>query len=447
MYEKISELHPNPSEFCSSWRDSSPKTRQSRIVADEFCGLEQDAKPYELLLLVKRVGSSGGFTSRMVHLLEYYMAFTRAIDWQDGQYPIVYQSLSKTAMDLGISERQVQRLEKALADVGALTWQDSGNFRRYGQRCAETGEILYACGVNLAPLAQLEERLRRQLAQKSAASRAWHQTKCRISQSRRKIRAAIEELSGEANSNCRNVKSILGDGNELHLQIRTHMSLDALLSLLSKHEKMLEALRGALKSASSKVMRCGKNIKMSFRNAVDVAYFKYTNSSKFLNRNTGKAPLSCFQGVQVEKLHEQSLKPEPMEPPAKRPQISDTGIQYVTVQQALGAASERFFEFMPMSGQPVSWADIVEAAYRLRRELGISQRFWGEACSVMGRSGAAISILLTDCAVQRRNDRVRKPAGYFRAMVNRATVGELHLHKSIFGILSRESGESGVNAA
>lgn len=417
------------------------------MVADEFCGLEQDTKPYELLLLVKRVGSSGGFTSRMVHLLEYYMAFTREIDWQDGQYPIVYQSLSKTAMDLGISERQVQRLEKALADVGALTWQDSGNFRRYGQRCPETGEILYACGVNLAPLAQLEAELRRQLAQKSAANRAWHETKCRISQSRRKIKVAIEELSENANSSRCKVKSILGDGNELHMQIRTHMSLDALLSLLSQHEKVLEALRDALKSAASKVMQHAKNIKMSFRNAVDVVYFKYTNSSKFLKRNTGKAPLSCFQGVQVEKIDTQPLKPEPIEPPANCLRISDTGIQHITIQQALGAASGRFLENMPISKQPVSWADIVEAAYRLRRELGISQRFWGEACVVMGRTGAAISVLLTDHAMQRGHNRVRKPAGYFQAMVNRATVGELHLHKSIFGILSRENEESSTNAA
>lgn len=102
---------------------------------------------------------------------------------------------------------------------------------------------------------------------------------------------------------------------------------------------------------------------------------------------------------------------------------------------------------MPITKQPVSWADVVEAAYRLRRELGISQRFWGEACAVMGRTGAAISILLTDCAMQRGHNRVRKPAGYFQAMVNRATVGELHLHKSIFGILNRENEAGYGNAA
>lgn len=331
MYQKKFEPELNQSEFGLSRRDHSPKNRQSQVMADDFCGLEQDAKPYELLLLVKRVGCSGGFTSRMVNLLEYYMAFTREIDWQSGQSPIVYQTLTKTAMDLGISERQVQRLENSLADVGALTWQDSGNFRRYGQRCTETGEILYACGVNLAPLAQLEARLRRQLAQKSAANRAWHETKCRISQSRRKIKVAIEELSENANSRRSKVKSILGDGNELHMQIRTHMSLDALLSLLRRHEKVLEALRDALKSTASKVMQCAKNIKMSFRNAVDVVYFKYTNSSKFLKRNTGKAPLSCFQGVQVEKIDTPPLKSEPIKGSAQCLRISDTGIQHITI--------------------------------------------------------------------------------------------------------------------
>ena len=31
-----------------------------------------------------------------------------------------------------------------------------------------------------------------------------------------------------------------------------------------------------------------------------------------------------------------------------------------------------------------------------------------------------------------------KPAAYFNAMISRAEKGELHLHKSVFGLLKRE---------
>ena len=31
-----------------------------------------------------------------------------------------------------------------------------------------------------------------------------------------------------------------------------------------------------------------------------------------------------------------------------------------------------------------------------------------------------------------------KPAAYFNAMINKALAGELHLHKSVFGLLKQE---------
>lgn len=398
-------------------------------MADEWCGLERTVKPYELLLLVKRLGKAGGFTPRMVHLLEYYIAFTREIDWREGQFPIVYQTQTKTAMDLGISERQVQRLEKALCEVGALAWQDSGNYRRYGQRCPNSGEILYACGVNLAPLAGIEASLRRQLAEKMAATGAWHKTKCRISQSRRKIKAAVEQLSARADVDQLKIESILGDTSQLSTQIRTHMSLDALLNLLKAHEDALNAL---LKELKSVLLKRVKNIKMSFRSAIDVVYFKYTNTSKFLKRNTNEAPLVRFQGAQYGAVNKLRGIPARMD----KTKIPETGIGQITIRQAVGAASERFLTYLSVSPKQVDWARVIEAAYRLGSELGISQRHWGEACAVMGRTGAALCVLVTDRAAQRDCSRVMQPAGYFYAMVKRARMGELRLHKSFYGSLN-----------
>jgi len=42
--------------------------------------------------------------------------------------------------------------------------------------------------------------------------------------------------------------------------------------------------------------------------------------------------------------------------------------------------------------------------------------------------------------VHRPDKPVRKPNGYFRSMIERAARGELHLHKSIFGILKAARG-------
>ena len=93
----------------------------------------------------------------------------------------------------------------------------------------------------------------------------------------------------------------------------------------------------------------------------------------------------------------------------------------------------------------MNWDDVVEAAYRLKPRLGVSQLSWGEACSTLGRNTAAICLLVTDRAAQREVDPVLKPAAYFRAMVARARGGELRLHASVFGLLER--GEADAPAA
>ena len=99
-------------------RIASPKLRLSQEQCEEFDGLDKNANRYDLLLLVKRVGKAAGFSPRMITLLDYYMSFTRDIDWEEGGRPIVYQSLAKTALDMGVSERQIQILENQLFDLG-----------------------------------------------------------------------------------------------------------------------------------------------------------------------------------------------------------------------------------------------------------------------------------------------------------------------------------------
>ena len=118
--------------------------------------------------------------------------------------------------------------------------------------------------------------------------------------------------------------------------------------------------------------------------------------------------------------------------------ILNTGLQHITLKQALNAASNRFKDYMPLEPRPMNWNDFVDAAYSLKAELHISQNSWSHACVTLGRTGAAICLLLTDQGCMRADDPVTKPAGYFNAMINRAKIGELHLHISIFGILKKE---------
>lgn len=68
--------------YLGGGRIASPTYRVAMAMADDFTGLEEGADRYALLLLVKKVGKLAGFSPRMIHLLDYYLAFTRDCDWE-----------------------------------------------------------------------------------------------------------------------------------------------------------------------------------------------------------------------------------------------------------------------------------------------------------------------------------------------------------------------------
>ena len=444
----ISQLNLPQVHTFRGGRISSPKLRKSLEQAQDFCGLEEDVNRYDLLLLVKRIGKAAGFTTKMINLLDYYMAFTRDLDWEEGSSPIVYQSLSRTALDLGVSERQIQKLEKALFEVGAITWNDSGNHRRYGQRCQETGRIKYAYGVDITPLAYLKDTLERKLEEKKEHDNAWMETKRQISWYRAQIRAVLAELEliEEIDPPYHELE---GAYNDIAIQIRTTMSLERVGELLEEHKELHSLVVSVLDEyapAQNEVVIESKETKKSSSKSDSLdTHYKSTKQKQSNKLDTGRDQLTSFQEsssrsseVRIETAEQEDRSQKREDEPENL--LTQCGLQHITLKQALNAASNRFKDHMPLQPRPMNWNDFVEAAYSLKGELGISQNSWSHACVTLGRTGAAICLLLTDQATTRADDPVRKPAGYFNAMINRAKSGELHLNKSIFGILKREVG-------
>jgi len=483
-HQSISPLNQHPEGHKSrGGRVSSPKLRKSLEQSQDFCGLEEDTNRYDLLLLVKRVGKGAGFSTKMINLLDYYMAFTRESDWEEGSQPIVYQSLSRTALDLGVSERQIQKLERSLFDAGALTWNDSGNHRRYGQRCPETGRILYAYGVDLTPLAYLRAELQAKLAKKQDHDAAWMEAKRQISWYRRQIRAVLAELEvleEEGIAVDPPVSNLQGSYEAIAIQIRTHMDLDVLGTMLEAHKSLYEEVLAILEAFAPESTNEAEEAQKTHNRAEDESiepimtrkgssksadpdtHYNYTNQQPFNKLNirsasrigfqessrrtrageaedleqadSSKGREGCKNGTKEQELSLNFQEKTPTE------LILGTGLQHITLKQALNASSERFRSYIPMESRAMNWHDMVEAAYKLKAELHISQNSWSHACVSLGRTGAAMCVLLTDQATSREDDPVRKPAAYFNAMINRVKTGELNLQASIFGHLKREEG-------
>jgi len=432
----------------------SPENTPSKDPCGEDSALYEitlmaDTDRYELLRLVKKARKTAGFTPRMIDLLDYYIAFTRDCDWEQGGRPIVYQSIAKTALDLEISERQVQRLERQLFEAGALAWHDSGNHKRYGKRDPKTGYLVFAFGVDLTPLANLKADLESILAKKSRNQEEWLEIKRQISWYRGKICGYFAQKD-DLPQFYQEFLSYEHSFIQIKQPIRTYMSLEALKSLLDQHKDLLNAMQIRLKTEQRRqikpveVLNAPDNEgsmsrKESCSDEENVAHIEITNISlsdkSECNRRKTRVPKNQTKetdlgsnsinqklSLQIESLHEKA------------------GLQHITLNQAIEISGERLKMYLgDRTVKEINWQCFVDAAYRLAGELGISQGLWAECCEILGRSGAALCLVLTDRGLQRSKNKIQSAPAYYKSLIKKARAGELSLHRSVFGILQSHS--------
>jgi hypothetical protein len=94
---------------------------------------------------------------------------------------------------------------------------------------------------------------------------------------------------------------------------------------------------------------------------------------------------------------------------------------------------------------PVNWANLVATAYERGAEIGVSEAIWAEAQSRLGRSGAAVLVLLADADSIERQGTIRNPAGWVRAMAARGETQPVRLSRNLFGLLHRRRNTGGVD--
>ena len=151
---------------------------------------------FRLIRLLERTGHTLGLSRTMTGHLAYLIRHTREIDWEPGNRAIVYKSVTNMARDHGISERQINNRERELIDILELDLELSGNFRRYGERDADTGRIKRAFGIDLTPLKDLIPDLETALAEQEAAEERWRDRKRELSALKGRIRKLVDAAIG-----------------------------------------------------------------------------------------------------------------------------------------------------------------------------------------------------------------------------------------------------------
>ena len=419
-------------------RISSPKFRADLHDMDEYFGFEKDIDRFQALKLVKMAGRDAGFSAELIELLEYYVIRTDEVDWKEGSQPINYQSVTTTAQDLDISERQVRNREKSLHALGALTWHDSGNFKRYGMRNRETREIQYAFGVDLSPLASLMPVLEQKIVAKKAAKAKWNETKRKISAYRARIRALVAEASFHDGLEDI-VLSVTYEYEKISYSIRTYHAQNTLDVLLHKHKSLFDSINQSLNEVVEAKDKSSFSCDTSARDEEHFPHIQCTNIQTSNKLDYSNRTGIGFQKSVVENSetnNEHTASRETAKEEAESDQITDT-ISKITWKQVLNACSDRFKDRIPMHDRPLSWQDLTNSAYALLPTLSIHKSAWWDACETLGRTGATICIMIIDQKLQDPLTPIRSPGGYLREMTARAKKGELNLQGSIFGLLKR----------
>jgi replication initiation protein RepC len=407
---------------------------ETEKLARRFAGKPEGQgapKPGKLLAAFKAAAPHMGFSPRVVHAIDWLFAFTKPQDWAEGSRPIVWPSAETQRHALNLGASQTKALNRTLVELGLIVMKDGPHGWRRGSRDA-TGRITEAYGFDLSPIGVR----RAEFEAAAAAGREEHKAKQQL-----RRRAAIARNG---------IAQIVETASELGFTDDTWPHLEeeasALVRALAKVERV-EDLAIGVASLERRQAEARERFENQLPPAAETSWQQKADNSGpqgpiYQPHNTYESTAYPKDTVEV---HQGGSPPADREVPAqippKRSQVVPQGQPAGMVKgTALRLRTDELVRLAPRL-QPYlltsipSWPDVVDAADRLRHDLGVDQHLWGEACRAMGREQAAIAVAIV--SAKPAGHITASPGGYFHGMVAKAKAGELNLDRTIWGMRAR----------
>lgn len=415
----------------------------------------------EVAMALKKAAPALGIDGTTYHILDILIGLTAAEDWSQDRRPLVAISNEKLAEYVSRSSRTVVRSLRRLVEAGVLAYKDSPTGRRYIYRAGEDRQIERGYGLDFSParqrlteLKQIGAEFAARLAQEKEAKR----TISRLSRAMADLfrLASLEELE---------VSEITSAFNEL---------MDQPMSVVDRAEAltMLHELLVARFDMSETPMEKGdadvaehdvffdRNSEMSCTEDNDVTPYNNTtsqdswkkskqqrNASNDASINTSKSGYTRFEmapekepksetRATSQKLSKaESLNWSEHVDPHESDQFSP-----LLSEVSLGLISSATAETQAAIGLDLSsWSSLIDASDDMRLLIGLSQKGWFDARKRVGDYTASAVLITTVEKALRDPESIARPAGYFRACVDRAIDGKLALHRTLFGLAASGS--------
>ncbi|OAV54229.1 plasmid replication protein RepCa2 [Rhizobium sp. WYCCWR10014] len=385
-----------------------------------------DTSKSEISLLLKKAAPILGIDGTTYHVLDILLGLSRAEDWKGGGRPIVAISNAKLAEYTLRSERTVTRCLRRIVEAGIAAYRDSPTGRRFVYRDSD-GMVASGFGLDFTParvrLAEIRESVenyQRELKASQDARRA-------VTRVSRAIIDACEAFPEKADI-WRSAAQAIIDGVAGRAEQAS--------GLESIHAGVLEYAEQRFQEHN---MSCAGDIGVT---SIINTTPKNLSDSNERTRSNERDIISTNDGSAVEMAYENKPQAAAGDMQSRLPEAEKTvgdiqGAVLATVPVGLLQVGCRAAQEC-VSVEFDGWSDVVGAAEMMRRMIGLSEAAWVDGVGRVGRY-AASAILATVLEKSLRDpELIAKPGGYFRAMVDRAVDGSLHLSKSLHGLADSE---------
>ena len=386
--------------------------------AQDFVGFgDNGPRPVQILGAFKAAAPFLGYGAKIVHAIDWLFRFTSPLDWREGARPIVWPSARMQQEELQLSPTRTKALNRLLIEQGLIAAKDSPNGKRYGHRDRD-GRIAEAYGFDLSPLAQRFEEFQR-VAEEGRAVRA------RMGQLRRRATIARKSLA-----------QIMEAVAEYRLMDKTWCALQdeaRVLSVALRRVERLEEMEIGVAGLERRQAEAQARLTTQLEEQQKDVHKDPEGADSGPHIYTYKPPLNPIQDTVIASDGSSSAvvkPPETTSGPQKPTETEERGRVLRLYPDEVAVIAPRLGGYLRV-GNP-KWADVVDAADVLRRDLDISRPLWIDACQAMGREMAAIAVAVVST---KNPEHFTRTAGhYFHGMVQRAKRGELHLDRTLWGL-------------
>lgn len=383
-----------------------------------------DTTKGEIALLLKRAAPILGIDGTAYHIMDILLGLSRADDWKGNGRPIVAISNAKLAEYTMRSERTVIRCVRRLVEVGVAAYRDSSTGRRFVYRDVR-GEISVGYGIDFTParvrvdeikaaVEQYHIKLNRELAAKRDVAR---------------LSRAITDLSRAFPAHADEWTASISE-----LQRATLATEDRAQAFRDLHAQALD------QSNDGQIFH-----DLSCEGDIDVMPNTYTTpkTNSECNSKRTRSPERERPTYSVSYADEEAFEKKPsatsvvLQVKRRESAVRDSDkVQAdVLASVSIGLLQAACPEAQAMTGTKFdSWSALGRSGETLRRMIGLSEAGWADGREKAGLY-AASAILTTVLEKYIRDpEQISKPAGYFRAMIDRAVDGKLNLERSLFGL-------------